>query len=92
MIASAVLSLVSWIIGGVLVLAGQFLTRRAEDRRQWLVRLQESAGDLASSYLQEAALVNDSRRARKDKNELSSAAYVVDCRRPRDPERRRPCC
>jgi hypothetical protein len=70
--------LVSSIIGGLLVLAGQFLTRRAEDRRQWLVRLHESAGDLASSYLHEAALVNDSQRARKDKNELSSAAYVVD--------------
>ncbi len=57
-IASALLSLLSSIVGGVLVLAGQYFARRAEDRRQWLLRLHEAAADLATSYLQEAALVN----------------------------------
>ena len=77
-IASALLSLLSSIVGGVLVLAGQYFTRRAEDRRQWLVRLHEAAADLAVSYLQEAALLNDSRRAGLSKNDVPSTTYVVD--------------
>ena len=62
-IANAVLSIVSSIIGGGLVLAGQFFVKRAEDKRVWLIRLQEAASDLATSYLQEAATLNDRRRA-----------------------------
>jgi len=77
-IASALLSLLSSIVGGVLVLAGQYFARRAEDRRQWLLRLHEAAGDLATSYLQEAALVNDSRRSGTPKNAVASTTYVVD--------------
>jgi hypothetical protein len=41
-IANAVLSIVSSIIGGGLVLAGQFFVKRAEDKRVWLIRLQEA--------------------------------------------------
>jgi hypothetical protein len=77
-IAGAVLSLLSSIVGGVLVLTGQYFARRAEDRRQWLLRLHEAAADLATSYLQEAALVNDSRRSGKQKNDVASTTYVVD--------------
>ena len=77
-IASALLSLLSSIVGGVLVLAGQYFTRRAEDRRQWLLRLHEAAADLAVSYLQEAALVNDSRRSGMSKNDVPTTTYVVD--------------
>jgi hypothetical protein len=77
-IASALLSLLSSIVGGILVLAGQYFTRRAEDRRQWLLRLHEAAADLAVSYLQEAALVNDSRRSGIPKNDVPSTTYVVD--------------
>ena len=58
MIANAVLSIVSSVIGGSLVLAGQFFVKRAEDKRVWLIRLQKAASDLATSYLQEAATVN----------------------------------
>jgi hypothetical protein len=65
LVGNAVLSLLSSIVGGVLVLAGQTLARRHEDRRLWLTRLYEAAGDLATSYLQEAARVNDSRRSGK---------------------------
>src|SRR6185436_11240900 len=50
-IANALVSLLSSIVGGTLVLLGQFFTRRADDRRQWLLRLHEAAGDLATSYL-----------------------------------------
>jgi hypothetical protein len=77
-IASALLSLLSSIVGGILVLAGQYLARRGEDRRHWLVRLHEAAADLATSYLQEAALVNDSRRSGKAKKDVATTTYVVD--------------
>ena len=49
MVTNAVLSIVSSIIGGGLVLAGQFFVKRAEDKRVWLIRLQEAASDLATS-------------------------------------------
>jgi hypothetical protein len=77
-IANAILSLLSSIVGGTLVLAGQYFTRRAEDRRLWLLRLHEAAADLATSYLQEAALVNDSRRSGKAKQDIETTTYVVD--------------
>jgi hypothetical protein len=77
-IANAVLSIVSSIIGGGLVLAGQFFVKRAEDKRVWLIRLQEAASDLATSYLQEAATVNDRRRAGTDMSRVETATYVVD--------------
>ncbi|MET3421868.1 hypothetical protein BJ973_001080 [Actinoplanes tereljensis] len=76
--ANALLSLLSSIVGGTLVLAGQFFARRAENRRQWLLRLHEAAADLATSYFQEAALVNDARRSGKAMNEVPATTYVVD--------------
>lgn len=78
MVANAILSIVSSIIGGVLVLSGQFLARRAEDRRQWLIRLQEAASDLSTSYLQEAAMLNDRRRSGADRDLVETTTYVVD--------------
>ena len=78
MFSSAIVPLLSSIIGGVLVLAGQVLSRRSEDRRAWLTRFYEVSGDLATSYLQEAALVNDSRRSQKRKDEVATTAYVAD--------------
>lgn len=77
-IANALLSLLSSIVGGTLVLAGQFFARRAEDRRQWLLRLHEAAADLATSYLQEAALVNDARRSGRAMKDVPTTTYVVD--------------
>ena len=38
MVANAVLSIVSAVIGGGLVLAGQFFVKRAENKRVWLIR------------------------------------------------------
>jgi hypothetical protein len=77
-VSDAVLSIVSSVIGGSLVLAGQFVARRAEDRRAWLIRLHEAASDLATSYLQEAAILNDRRRAGRDIADVEAATYVVD--------------
>jgi hypothetical protein len=42
-IASAVLSIVSAIIGGGSVLAGQYVLERKKDKRVWLIRLQKAA-------------------------------------------------
>jgi hypothetical protein len=80
-VTNAVLSIVSSVIGGGLVLAGQFFAKRVEDKRIWLIRLQEAAGDLATSYLQEAAMVSDCRRAGLDISQVESATYVVDRQR-----------
>ncbi len=81
MVANAVLSIVSSIIGGGLVLAGQFFVKRAENKRVWLIRLQEAASDLATSYLQEAATANDRRRAGVELGQVETATYVVDRQR-----------
>jgi hypothetical protein len=40
--------------------------------------LHEAAADLATSYLQEAALVNDARRSGKAMKDVPTTTYVVD--------------
>jgi hypothetical protein len=77
-VTDAVLSIVSSVVGGSLVLAGQFMAGRIEDRRAWLIRLHEAASDLATSYLQETAILNDRRRAGRDIAEVEATTYVVD--------------
>jgi hypothetical protein len=79
---AALLSLAGSIIGGVLVLAGQHYARRAEERRHWLTRFQETAGDLSISYLQEGAQLNDARRSgRVAKDDLQLTTYTADRQR-----------
>jgi hypothetical protein len=77
-VGTAVLTLLSSIVGGLLVLTGQYLTRRAEDRRHWRTRLQEAAGDYATSFLEEGARINDTRRAGKCMDEVAATTYIVD--------------
>jgi hypothetical protein len=78
-VETAVLTLLSSIVGGLLVLAGQYLARRADDRRHWLTRLQEAAGDYATSFLEEGARVNDARRAGKSRKDgVVATTYIVD--------------
>jgi hypothetical protein len=77
-VTNAVLSIVSSIIGGGLVLAGQFFVKRADDKRVWLIRLQEAASDLATSYLQEAATANDHRRQGLDGASAQSPRKMTD--------------
>jgi hypothetical protein len=77
-VETAVLTLLSSIVGGLLVLAGQYSSRRAEDRRHWLTRLQETAGDYATSFLEEGARINDTRRAGKFKEDVVATTYIVD--------------
>src|SRR5215472_11960041 len=59
--ATAVISLAASVIGGLLALAGQWLTRRSEDRRYWR-RLLRDAADLATSFSQERAILTSDRR------------------------------
>ncbi len=75
MVASAVLSIVSPVIGGALVLAVQFFVRRAEYKWVWLIRLGEAASDLATSYRQEAVTANGRRRAGVDRGHVETATY-----------------
>jgi hypothetical protein len=77
-VETAVLTLLSSIVGGLLVFAGQYVARRAEDRRRWLTRLQEAAGDYATSFLEEGARIDDTRRAGKVKDGVIASTYIVD--------------
>jgi len=54
------------------------LRRESRDKRVWLIRLQEAASGLATSYLQDAATANDRRRAGADRSQVETATYVVD--------------
>jgi len=78
MVSDAIIPLISSVIGGALVLAGTFFAKRSEDRRVWLIRLQEAAGDLATSYFQEVAAINDARRAGAEQSSVPTATYVID--------------
>jgi hypothetical protein len=44
---AAVVSLLSSVVGGLLVLAGHWLVRRGNDRRHWRDLLQSAASDVA---------------------------------------------
>jgi hypothetical protein len=77
----AALSLASSILGGLLVLAGQYFTRRAEDRRQWRIRLHEAAADLATSYSQERARLQLDRRRGESGSTIDEKTFAVDRQR-----------
>ena len=66
MVANAPLSIVSSVIGGGLVLAGQFFVKRAEDKRVWLIACRR------------AATANDRRRAGVPVGQVETATRVVD--------------
>ena len=77
----AALSLASSVLGGLLVLAGQYFTRRAEDRRQWRIRLHEAAADLATSYGEERARLQLDRRRGKFSSTIDEKTFAVDRQR-----------
>jgi hypothetical protein len=79
--AQAALSLASSVLGGLLVLAGQYVTRRAEDRRQWRIRLHEAAADLATSYSQERARLQLDRRRGASGSTIDEKTFAVDRQR-----------
>ena len=79
--ATAVISLASLVIGGLLVLAGQWLIRRSEDRRYWRGLLRDAAADLATSFSQERAIPTSDRRRGKFTSHADEDTYLVDRQR-----------
>ena len=75
--ATAVISLASSVIGGLLVLAGQWLTRQSEDRRYWRGLLRDAAADLATSFSQERAILTSDRRRGKATSHADKDTYRV---------------
>jgi len=75
--ATAVISLAASVIGGLLVLAGQWLTRRSEDRRYWRGLLREAAADLATSFSQERAILTSDRGRGKPTSHADEDTYLV---------------
>src|SRR5215469_15038836 len=59
--ATAVISLASSVVGGLLVLASQWLIHRSDDRRYWRGLLRDAAADFATSFSQEGAGLNSDR-------------------------------
>jgi hypothetical protein len=79
--ATAVISLASSVIGGLLVLGGQWLTRRGEDRRYWRGLLRDAAADLATSFSQERAILTSDRGRGKATSHADEDTYLVDRQR-----------
>jgi hypothetical protein len=48
-----------------------------QDKRVWLIRLQEAASDLATSDLEEAATANDRRRAGVESARAAVAEFMA---------------
>jgi hypothetical protein len=78
---AAAISLASSIVGGLLVLAGQWLIHRGEDRRYWRGLLREAAADVATSFSQEGAGLNSDRGRGKPTSNIDQTTYVVDRQR-----------
>ena len=75
--ATAIISLASSVVGGLLVLGGQWLIKRSDDRRYWLGQLRDAAADVATSFSQERTLLTSDRgqgKAPFDANEIPQVA------------------
>jgi hypothetical protein len=79
--ATAVISLAASVVGGLLVLASQWLIHRSEDRRYWRGLLRDAAADVATSYSQEGAGLNSDRGRGKATSHIDEVTYVVDRQR-----------
>jgi hypothetical protein len=78
---AAVISLVSSIVGGLLVVAGQVLTGRSQDRRHWRGLLRDAAADVATSFSEEGARLNSDRGRGKPTSRADKTTYPVDRQR-----------
>ena len=78
---AAIISLVSAVVGGLLVLTGQWLIHRSEDRRYWRGLLRDAAADVATSFSQEGAGLNSDRGRGKATSRIDEVTYVVDRQR-----------
>ena len=78
---AAIISLASAVVGGLLVLTGQWLIHRSEDRRYWRGRLRDAAADVATSFSQERAGLTSDRGRGKLTSHIDEVTYVVDRQR-----------
>jgi hypothetical protein len=79
--ATAVISLASSVAGGLLVLAGQWLIHRSEDRRYWRGLLRDAAADVGTSFSQERAILTSDRGRGKATSHADETTYLVDRQR-----------
>jgi hypothetical protein len=77
----AIISLLSSIVGGGLVLAGQILAHQSEDRRHWRTLLQAAAAEVATSFAQERAQLTVDRRRGRTTSDIDEITYTVDRQR-----------
>jgi len=78
---AAIISLVSAVVGGLLVLTGQWLIHRSEDRRYWRGLLRDAAADAATSFSEEGARLNSDRGRGKANSRADKTTYPVDRQR-----------
>jgi hypothetical protein len=78
---AAVISLASSIVGGLLVLAGQVLIHRSQDRRYWRGLLRDAAAGVATSFSEEGARLNSDRGRGKATSHADKTTYPVDRQR-----------
>ena len=78
---AAIISLASAVVGGLLVLTGQWLIHRSEDRRYWRGQLRDAAADVATSFSQERAGLTSDRGQGKPTSHIDEVTYVVDRQR-----------
>jgi hypothetical protein len=76
--ATAIISLASSVVGGLLVLAGQWLIHRSDDRRYWRGLLRDAAADVATSFSRERAILTSDRAQGKPISNAHEATQVAD--------------
>ena len=76
--ATAVISVASSVVGGLLVLAGQWLIQRSNDRRYWRTLLRDAAADVATSFSRERAILTSDRARGKATSKADEESQVAD--------------
>jgi hypothetical protein len=78
---TALISLASSVVGGLLVMTGQWLIHRSDDRRYWRGLLRDAAADVGTSFSQERAILTSDRRRGKATSHADQDTYLVDRQR-----------
>jgi hypothetical protein len=79
--ATAVISLASSVVGGLLVLAGQWLIHRSEDRRYSRGLLRDAAADVSTAFSQERAILTSDQGRGRAASHADETTYLVDRQR-----------
>jgi hypothetical protein len=79
--STALISLASSVVGGLLVIAGQLLLQRRADQRYWLGLLREAAVGVSTSFSQERAQLTFDRGRGKATSRADETSYIRDRQR-----------